>query len=749
MKRLLHVIALTAILTTSLFAATMDPAKALSVDTKSTRPLVNESRYAPTFEFSTAPVSFGDNYYDYFPGSYTSLPMQRVDNSADGGINGNWIVYHTKTTAGGNRRVYKAFIDGTGSLVTNTAFGTNDIGEGYPSIAVTAGGRPIFAYHVNLDDDAALEVGMGYDALLGGSVMEMHSSLQAVIENFTSLEVNGEVFDSNQFLWASTQIADSPVAGSQRIYIMGKNATTNGSAVAENVYIVFKDFTEADIENQVFDNTGWLSTTIPTLDEWNVSQDEWRRPFMSFVAKDDKIYYVGYHIASTESGDAGEPIDEPTTDVFVCDNYGEGTWETYSIYSGFNVDNPNYINPTGDHEGTEMEKEYFTDQTDEDLYVGIGQSSHFNVSFDNLGRIHIPAFYTVKSGSSYYSSFHTVKNIIFDTHTSEWLVSEVYPQSPNPLIDITDSSAGISDAPVWLWWDTDGDGQVDEIADDGTYDGVDDGVTADAEEWGQPLSNTIWPFQYWNEEAADNAMMFHLQMAHITEANDAGMMAMVWHDSQKSRSYNKYPDSYPELADHAQMSDIVISVSQDNGNSWSEPITLNGVDTAEMLNNIPQFAYPGNKMDYIGENEDGYQVGRLYLMYLDDETYGSSVQDIGQATGGTMKYASIDVTFTQTPNASGNVASTISMLNQNYPNPFNPETTISYNVAKSGKVNLDVYNMKGQLVKSLVNGSAKAGNHQVVWKGTDNSGNKVSTGVYFYKISNGGKNETKKMVLMK
>jgi hypothetical protein len=85
----------------------------------------------------------------------------------------------------------------------------------------------------------------------------------------------------------------------------------------------------------------------------------------------------------------------------------------------------------------------------------------------------------------------------------------------------------------------------------------------------------------------------------------------------------------------------------------------------------------------------------------------------------------------------------------NYPNPFNPETTIRYNLKENDTVTLEVYNVKGQLVKTLVNEAKAAGNHNVVWKGLDNNNHPVSSGVYFFKMYTGKYSSTKKMILMK
>ncbi|MDD3284484.1 MAG: FlgD immunoglobulin-like domain containing protein [Patescibacteria group bacterium] len=89
------------------------------------------------------------------------------------------------------------------------------------------------------------------------------------------------------------------------------------------------------------------------------------------------------------------------------------------------------------------------------------------------------------------------------------------------------------------------------------------------------------------------------------------------------------------------------------------------------------------------------------------------------------------------------------VLHQNFPNPFNPETTISFNLPKAGKASLNIYNVKGQLVKTLVNETKTAGTHQIIWNGTDNSGQSVSSGIYYYKLNAGKYSSTRKMIMMK
>jgi hypothetical protein len=97
----------------------------------------------------------------------------------------------------------------------------------------------------------------------------------------------------------------------------------------------------------------------------------------------------------------------------------------------------------------------------------------------------------------------------------------------------------------------------------------------------------------------------------------------------------------------------------------------------------------------------------------------------------------------------GVVPDMITQLNSNYPNPFNPTTTISFNLAKDTDVTLQVYNIKGQLVNTLINETYTAGEHSVVWNGKDKRGSTVSSGVYLYKLKTTDHTDVKRMMLIK
>ncbi|KPL04607.1 MAG: hypothetical protein AMJ90_00090 [candidate division Zixibacteria bacterium SM23_73_2] len=89
------------------------------------------------------------------------------------------------------------------------------------------------------------------------------------------------------------------------------------------------------------------------------------------------------------------------------------------------------------------------------------------------------------------------------------------------------------------------------------------------------------------------------------------------------------------------------------------------------------------------------------------------------------------------------------ILFQNHPNPFNPYTDIQYALPENYHVNLSVYNILGQKVKTLVDTKKQAGFHSVLWDGKDHRGEDVATGIYFYKIKTEEFSQTKKMLLLR
>ena len=109
----------------------------------------------------------------------------------------------------------------------------------------------------------------------------------------------------------------------------------------------------------------------------------------------------------------------------------------------------------------------------------------------------------------------------------------------------------------------------------------------------------------------------------------------------------------------------------------------------------------------------------------------------------------VEIDAPTSTNNENNEVVAISSLEGNYPNPFNPETTIAFSTKENGNISLDIYNIRGQKVRTLLNETKQAGKHTVVWNGKDDNGKNVASGVFFYRMKSGKFSSTKKMILMK
>jgi hypothetical protein len=91
-----------------------------------------------------------------------------------------------------------------------------------------------------------------------------------------------------------------------------------------------------------------------------------------------------------------------------------------------------------------------------------------------------------------------------------------------------------------------------------------------------------------------------------------------------------------------------------------------------------------------------------------------------------------------------------SKLHQNYPNPFNPSTVIRYDVSEAAQVEIAIYDARGALVKTLLQAHRDPDRYEIGWDGTNNTGSRVASGLYFYRIqTDAGFTETRKMILLR
>ncbi len=726
MKKLLLVVLTLSFLLTLAFAKEMLPADNLKPLDSPQGISMPSNREVPEYTFTKLPTAIITSYYDYMIGSYNGLPLRVIPQVAGGGY---FMTYHGRRQPTATRRSFYTYIDAAGNVVSNNEITSVQNNEGYATCSVDpVSGKPMYAWHANADADGDLEVQFTSDAFIAG-IAGLFNDIQVAVDNpITLTSPSGTTSNNNEFIWPTAQIGPSPIAGKRRIYVAARNGqdsyVTYGPS--ENLYLAYADFSGDDIENGV--SLVWNAVTIPEMNNWNVDTAEWRRPFHALATDDaGNVYYAGYHFATMADGTTDIP--EADMDVFVCPNYGQGTWTRISEYSHLQT-----WNPPATPGGTTG---YYTNSdngdlpyADNELYWALANSAHINAVVDSDGKLHVMGVWALSTFNGYYyPALQFIKEFIFDPATQDFSINEIYPQKD------PDDTFNACFQP----WDLEAPwGQVDEYGGDAT-----NGY--------YPLMVTDWPFCHWDQAAHTDAMLFHYNNTKISESNDEDMMVALWQNSDRARMFNYYSDT--TYSAYANTPEIWISVSPNNGDLWSEPIILNNVETTQFAGLKPMWTYPADKVIYVSTDGQGRKIGKIGVMFYNDFTWGANaISPPYHPTpdGGEVMFMELQITFPLgTSNSDPSTPSVSNMLNQNYPNPFNPETTISFDMPVNGHANLSVYNVKGQLVKTLADGKLGYGKQTFVWNGTDNSGQNVTSGLYFYRLTANGSTETKKMMLMK
>ncbi len=174
-------------------------------------------------------------------------------------------------------------------------------------------------------------------------------------------------------------------------------------------------------------------------------------------------------------------------------------------------------------------------------------------------------------------------------------------------------------------------------------------------------------------------------------------------------------------------------------------------DTVETWPYILENAFEISAGRNTGGDPGTVDVATIYNfdpMFADAENGDFTLQSGSPAYGKAHDGGALgDLRWATNPTSvAGNVSATPEKfsLSQNYPNPFNPTTTISYSLDKKTNVKLQIFDITGGLVETLVNGSNHAGNHTVTWDASN-----IASGIYFYQITADGQSITRKMTLLK
>jgi len=158
-----------------------------------------------------------------------------------------------------------------------------------------------------------------------------------------------------------------------------------------------------------------------------------------------------------------------------------------------------------------------------------------------------------------------------------------------------------------------------------------------------------------------------------------------------------------------------------------------------MVGNWPESLFidgPGELTDFWNQNPRG-----AWTLKVSDEQFGAL---------GTFNSWGLNLLVTD--NEASAVETGLPAMTRlvgNAPNPFNPRTVISFELAGSGPVRMDVYDLKGRLVRELANRNYDAGRHDIVWDGRDNRGGETASGMYFFRMRTIDEVQTHKMMLVR
>jgi len=148
---------------------------------------------------------------------------------------------------------------------------------------------------------------------------------------------------------------------------------------------------------------------------------------------------------------------------------------------------------------------------------------------------------------------------------------------------------------------------------------------------------------------------------------------------------------------------------------------------------------------YAATNQARVDAGTAWMTWALDWLGGINAPPCAPVVG--LCVNPIDVSSVPGEDGSGSVA--VTRLYQNHPNPFNPRTEIKFSLAADGPAKLIIYDVNGRRIRTLVDNGLKAGMHQVIWDGTDDSGHTVTSGVYWSQLHAGDFSSNKKMVVLK
>lgn len=656
------------------------------------------SRTAPGVEFSIYPTEITSSYNNYMIGGKYSPPIVRQPELTSptefqaGGIYTSFMYQENPSTP---RRVYYSYID-DGNPSSAAPIGNSNIQEGYMSMAidpVTA--NPLIVRQGDFDGDELEEVILSYDSynMVGAT---------GIWNEFTILDDDDpELTGYEHFQNPVIKIGVSPQEDHRRAHVFAQARVSDLEEIYTTVY-GYADF-YWDEENYSMVFSDWSFRTIPLLDTWQVEEGKWVKKNFAVSDHDELVIFAGFT--------------EDEYFFLVSNDYGQ-TFETQQIDGKMPIENPQ--NEDGSY--------YFTNEDGSPSYVYMVPSiagGHFNIQLTHFGVVVFPSAMGItteealENGEINYEYFYP-KIFRYDSVQHQFSFVDIQTAGVDPY----------DDQPA-IPWDLDEDGEVDEYYED------DIGTVYFAESW---------PSYYFGGDYIDGSLN---ESTFYLSADSYGYnQVLIFQDSRKHRQAYLENEDYLEWY---EKSEIAVCYSAD-GLWWSDVAYLNANPTSEdyysELNSMnPCYIYPVDELEWVEGGIEFEPTLNVPIMFYDSYSYFNDVTPPIEFPG-TIIYAQL--TLNPGNNSSPEDAVLPSEISlSNYPNPFNPETIIKYEIIIPGDVTLEVFNPKGQKIRTLINDFRAADEYEVSWNGKDNAGNSCASGLYFYKLKTSSQTRVKKMILMK
>ncbi|MBN2016574.1 MAG: T9SS type A sorting domain-containing protein, partial [Candidatus Cloacimonetes bacterium] len=672
----------------------------------------NDNNYdVPNWEFIQAPTTLTGftNYYDYMPGSYCGRPLV-CQPDIFGGV---YFLFHGRPNTTDNRRVYWAYVYPNGAIEYATIT-TSDTWQGYPGITMhPASGDPIGTWH----------------DILGSSTPEDTNTLLSY-DDYALLHIPGfwktpVRFDQpipyvDEYIWPYTFIGMAPdyaTSGNYRVY---QTSQQNPDGEIEHDIIRWIDVPQDDWVygdlTIMLDKNNWGGPVNISRDWSNPDLGIACRPYPSFAVDPYNAGHVAiFGYAGYTNGLIGGEIVPQGWYVWDCYDGGE-TWSYDNLH--FYETDVGMLNEYVVYAVENIPGFTVDDVLIDSLHVWIGwpgnqHSTHRTTLFDCEGNMHLPELFWICSvdgvagSASYwpYYEFQYQGEVVYKTDGT-WEIRNV------PNLPGWDAWSGMS-----VPW------KIDPISGD----------------------TLVYPWRDY-PFAISNDVGFHENSQRNAACLTQPWMVQVWNSGTKTLYAENGIPGYDDYATHPILH---VSATINNGENWSAPIELSDIYSSvypEFGNMITMYPYINATIKDLG---GGW--GRIDMYFFDDNDYGSSINSMGPATGGEMVYCSFKIDF------DGLVLSTdpqpqpeVNMTLYNIPNPFFSHTQIQFS-ASAGVENakVTIYNVRGQLVKTLDTVTDTHTEGHATWDGKDNSGKSVSNGIYFYKVKTDNIERTQKLILMR